>query len=171
MINIFFQEWAPLFPILHRPTFLDIYEKYVADPESITNRHAIAQLNLIFGISALSAEVCSPAAIFITIIKARCSGTNKMQRYLRLQWRDALEIVKEDNSLQTLQCLILAQLYTIIKADYKKLQLYRGMALPLSQRLGLHQSQKRFSLGALTCETRKKIFWTLYTLDWYDISR
>src|SRR5690606_32538908 len=37
----------------------------------------------------------------------------------------------------------------------------------LSHRLGLHQSQKRFSFGALTIETRKKVFWTLYTVDWY----
>lgn len=58
MINIFFQEWAPLFPVLHRPTFLEVYEQYVADPESVTSQHDIAQLNLIFGISALSAEVC-----------------------------------------------------------------------------------------------------------------
>ena len=57
MINIFFQEWAPLFPVLHRPSFLDTYSKYVADPDSIKDHHAIAQLHLIFGISALSAEV------------------------------------------------------------------------------------------------------------------
>ena len=87
------------------------------------------------------------------------------------QWKAALELIKEDNTLQTLQCLTLAQLYTVMKADYKKLRCYRGMAVPLSQRLGLHHSQRRFSLGALTCETRKKVFWTLYTLDWYVMSR
>lgn len=58
MINIFFQEWAPLFPVLHRPTFLDTYTNFVAYPEGIKDRHAIAQLNLVFGIAALSTEVC-----------------------------------------------------------------------------------------------------------------
>ena len=57
LINVFFQEWAPLFPVLHRPTFLDIYEEYVADPEGVQDHHAVAQLYLIFGISALSADV------------------------------------------------------------------------------------------------------------------
>jgi hypothetical protein len=52
-------------------------------------------------------------------------------------------------------------------ADYKRLQHYKGIAVGLSHRLGLHQSQKRFSFGALTIETRKKVFWTLYTLDWF----
>jgi len=57
MINIFFQEWAPLFPVLHRPTFLALYEHYVASPETMTDKKAIAKLNLVFGIAALSSDV------------------------------------------------------------------------------------------------------------------
>ena len=83
-----------------------------------------------------------------------------------LQWQAALDPVLAENTLPTLQCLVLAQIYYISKADYSKLLQYKGMAISLSHRLGLHQSQKRFSLGALTSETRKKVFWTLYTLDW-----
>lgn len=83
------------------------------------------------------------------------------------QWQAALDLILSDNTLATLQCLILAQIYCISKADYNKLLRYKGIAIGLSHRLGLHQSQKRFSLGALTSETRKKVFWTLYTLDWW----
>lgn len=72
-----------------------------------------------------------------------------------------------DNSLSVLQCLVLAQIYCLQKADYARLLKYKGLAISLSHRLGLHQSQKRFALGALTSETRKKVFWTLYSLDWY----
>ena len=57
MINVFFQEWAPLFPVLHRPTFLKLYADYVANPTSIKDPHSIAQLHLVFGIAALSSEV------------------------------------------------------------------------------------------------------------------
>lgn len=71
-----------------------------------------------------------------------------------------------DNDLATLQCLVLAQIYCLLKADYARLLKYKGLAVGLSQRLGLHQSQKGFALGALTCETRKKVFWSLYTVDW-----
>ena len=62
MINIFLQEWSPLFPVLHRPTFLKLYEDYVANPEGLNDCHAIAQLNLVFAIAALSAEVCIPTS-------------------------------------------------------------------------------------------------------------
>ena len=57
MINIFFQEWAPLFPVVHRPTVLKAYSDYVNEPEGLKDNHSLAQLNLIFGIAALSAEV------------------------------------------------------------------------------------------------------------------
>ena len=57
MINIFFQEWAPLFPVLHRPTFLALYERYVSSPEDLHDKKSIAKLNLCFGIAALSSDV------------------------------------------------------------------------------------------------------------------
>lgn len=51
------------------------------------------------------------------------------------------------------------------KGDCSQLLTYKALAISLSARLGLHQSQKRFALGTLSCETRKKVFWTLYTID------
>lgn len=57
LMNIFFQEWAPMYPVLHRPTFLKLYADYTADPQSISNLQAVAQLHLVFGIAALSSEV------------------------------------------------------------------------------------------------------------------
>jgi hypothetical protein len=83
------------------------------------------------------------------------------------QWQAALECFLMEVSIVTLQCLLLAQICCLQKADFQHLMKYKGLAVSLSQRLGLHQSQKRFALGALTCETRKKLFWTMYTLDWY----
>lgn len=59
LINIFLQEWAPLYPVIHRPTVLKDYDSYLTgDPESArANSHVVAQLNLIFGIAALSSKV------------------------------------------------------------------------------------------------------------------
>lgn len=82
------------------------------------------------------------------------------------QWQSAIESFLMDNDVTTLQCLVLAQIFCLVKADYSRLLKYKGLAVGLSQRLGLHQSQKRFALGALTSETRKKVFWSLYTVDW-----
>lgn len=149
-VNVYFQEWAPLFPVLHKPTFLRIYEEFVADPAKVKCNHKLAQLHLVFSLAGLSFD--SPDTPQI----AACEE----------QWTKALNTVILENTMGTLQCLILALLYCTLRADYKRLQHYKSIAVGLSHRLGLHQSQKRFSFGALTLETRKKVFWTLYTLDW-----
>lgn len=58
LINIFFQEWAPLYPVVHRPTVLKAYEQYLSNLESFQgNTHEMAQLNLIFGIAGLGSKV------------------------------------------------------------------------------------------------------------------
>ncbi|KAF2867620.1 C6 transcription factor FacB [Massariosphaeria phaeospora] len=149
MINIFFQEWAPLFPVLHRPSFLSLYEHYVASPEAMVDKKSIANLNLVFGIAALSSDPRDGQDI----------------ESFEAQWQSALESFMMHNDIATLQCLVLAQIFCLLKADYSRLLKYKGLAVGLSQRLGLHQSQKRFALGALTSETRKKVFWSLYTVD------
>ena len=57
LINIFFQEWSPLFPVLHCQTFLDIHKTYESSPELIKDPVSVAQLNLVFGTAALANEV------------------------------------------------------------------------------------------------------------------
>lgn len=59
LVNIYFQEWAPLYPVVHRSTILKAYDRYLADPSLLKDQPLIIiQLNLIFGIAALSSMVC-----------------------------------------------------------------------------------------------------------------
>lgn len=69
------------------------------------------------------------------------------------------------NSLGTLQCLILALIYCILKGDNTKLLQYKGLATGMSHRLGLHQSQASSNLDIMTQEMNKRVFWCLYTSD------
>ncbi|KAL5119622.1 DNA-binding transcription factor cat8 [Pleosporales sp. CAS-2024a] len=149
MINIFFQEWAPLFPVLHRPTFLGLYGQYVGSPDTMVENKSVTQLNLVFGIAALSSDPRDGQDV----------------DSFEAQWQGAIETFLMDNDVTTLQCLVLAQIFCLLRADYSRLLKYKGLAIGLSQRLGLHQSQKHFALDALTSETRKKVFWSLYTVD------
>nr|POF08176.1 transcriptional activator protein acu-15 [Quercus suber] len=149
LINIFFQEWAPLFPVLHRPTFLVLYERYVNNSETVTDLAELALLNLVFGIASLS----------------NGSRSSSDLRGFERQWKSAIDGILNENGMPTLQALLLAQIFCVQQGDLKRLLTYKGLSTTLSARLGLHQSQKRFALDALTCETRKKVFWTLYTID------
>lgn len=67
LINIYFQEWAPLYPVVHRPTVLKAYEQYLADSLQGSS-HDLAQLNLVFGIAALASTV---SLIFLLLLFLR----------------------------------------------------------------------------------------------------
>ncbi len=86
---------------------------------------------------------------------------------LERQWQKSLNLVSSNISVSTLQCLVLAQIYFLAKGDYSNLARYKGIAVGLCHQLGLHQSQRRYSHGALTRETRKRVFWCQYVLDRY----
>ncbi|KAL3445363.1 hypothetical protein BJX65DRAFT_297083 [Aspergillus insuetus] len=150
LINIFFQEWAPLYPVVHRPTILKAYEQYLANSESFQgNKHDVAQLNLIFAVAALSAT----------------SRTNQDSSLFEDNWCPILESMSGDISIHTLQCYVLAQMYCLTKGDYSSLSRYRSLATGICHQLRLHQSQKAFSSNPLLAETRKKVFWCQYVVD------
>jgi hypothetical protein len=56
LVNIFLQEFGPLFPILHSPTILGLYEEYVGNAGRMKDAKGLAQLNLVFAISGLSSQ-------------------------------------------------------------------------------------------------------------------
>lgn len=155
-INIFFQEWAPLLPILRRPSILKFYEQYLADPEAgkwHENKQAVAQLYLIFDIAAVSST----------------SRTKQSTTSYEAQWRRAIHSIPPTPSVPTLQCHLLAQLYYLIKADYAHCVRHRAIAVDACHEMGLHHSQRYCWLNCLETEMRKKIFWCQYTLDKYAL--
>ncbi|KAE8353643.1 fungal-specific transcription factor domain-containing protein [Aspergillus coremiiformis] len=150
LINIFFQEWAPLYPVVHRPTILKAYEQYLSNTETLQDsKLGMAQLNLIFGIAAL----------------ASTTRTNQDPAFFEDNWSPVLESISGDVSIPTLQCYVLAQIYCMTKGDYAGLLRYRASAISFCHQLRLHQSQKRFSSNPLIAETRKKVFWCQYVVD------
>ena len=81
-VNIYFQEWAPLFPVVHRPTFLTSYQKYVANSDESIHKTSLAHLNLVFSIAALSkGTVVEELEVFES------------------QWKAAIDEIMNDNRL------------------------------------------------------------------------
>jgi hypothetical protein len=148
LINIFFQEWAPLYPVVHRPTILKAYEQYLNNTETLQrNPHVMAQLNLIFGIAALSST----------------SRTNQDPTFFEENWSATLDSSSE-TSVSSLQCFVLAQVYCITKGDYRTLLRYRALGVDICHQLGMHENPES-SDNPLEDETRKKVFWSQYVLD------
>ena len=151
-INLFFQEWQPLLPIFHRPTFLRFYEQYLTSPELShwdTKRQAYAQLHLIFDVAGLSTMSQTKSSTFCW----------------EKQWRKALHGISSTACVASIQCHVLAQLYYLLKADYSHLERHRALAVSMCHQLGLHQEYKYQTLSPIEAETRRRVFWCQYTLD------
>ncbi|KAF3398571.1 hypothetical protein F1880_006338 [Penicillium rolfsii] len=150
LINIFFQEWAPLYPVVHRPTILKAYGEYLNNSDSLKlDIHVMTQLNLIFGIAALSSS----------------SRTNQNPAFFEQKFTASLDSLTGETSIGGLQCFILAQLYCMTKGDYRTMLRYRALAIDICHQLELHQNQTDSEFNPLEAETRKKVFWSQYTLD------
>ncbi|KAK6332899.1 hypothetical protein TWF696_002918 [Orbilia brochopaga] len=153
LVTAFFQEYHPLFPILHRPKFLSIYENLISceqdSPEYPREYHEIAQLFLVFSIASSQSET---------------RNTAEHESFTR-QWQYALEAIMLEPSLESLQCLVLAQLYCMSIGDDSRLNQYKSLAVGTALRLGLNQDQKQFGISALQLEMRKRAFWCVYLLD------
>ncbi|KAJ5904465.1 hypothetical protein N7504_006848 [Penicillium tannophilum] len=148
LINIFFQEWAPLYPVVHRPTILKAYEQYLNGSDSLKNDiHMMAQLNLIFGIAALSSS----------------SRTNQDPAFFEENWSSPLDSFSSETSMKSLQCFVLAQVYCMTKADYRSLLRYRALAVDVCHQLRLNQDVT--PSNPLEGETSKKVFWCQYVMD------
>ncbi|OKL64488.1 hypothetical protein UA08_00870 [Talaromyces atroroseus] len=150
LVNIYLQEWAPLYPVVHRPSILKALDHYLADPSSLKEQPlTVIQLNLIFGIAALSSK----------------SRTHQDPTIFEPNWYSQLESFCGDMSVPVVQCMVLAQMYFLAKGDYQSLNRYRALAIGTIQALGLDRSQGHLALDPLTTETRKKVFWCQYILD------
>ncbi|CAI7614107.1 unnamed protein product [Penicillium glandicola] len=149
LINIFFQEWAPLYPVVHRPTILKAYEQYLNNTENLQRApHVMAQLNLIFGIAALSSM----------------SRTNQDPAFFEENWSVSLDSFSSETSVSSLQCFVLGQIYCMTKGDYRTLLRYRAVGVDICHQLGMHENEES-SGNPLDDETRKKVFWSQYVLD------
>ncbi|KAF3932117.1 hypothetical protein ABW20_dc0107169 [Dactylellina cionopaga] len=158
LVTSFFQEYHPLFPILHRPKFLSIYENLInceqESPEYPREYHEIAQLFLVFSIASSQSET---------------RNTAEHESFTR-QWQYALEAIMLEPSVESLQCLVLAQLYCMSIGDDSRLNQYKSLAVGTALRLGLNQDQKKFGVSALQTEMRKRAFWCVYLLDAFSAS-
>jgi hypothetical protein len=138
--------------VLHRPTFLRVYEQYLAGPDAGNwqgNKQSIAQLFLIFEISAQSSG---------HQLKSNCPTYEN-------QWRKAMFSTASDASVASIQSHILAQLCYLLRGDYTQMMRHRGIAVGMCYELGLHQGHKYHTLGVFDAETGKKVFWCQYVLD------
>ncbi|KAK9359960.1 fungal-specific transcription factor domain-containing protein [Lipomyces starkeyi] len=149
LVNFFFKDWHPFFPVLHAPTFMADYEKVYNASTLLGKEEFLVQLYLIFAISSRQISMANPES---------------HAAYER-HWRRLLPTLEHRNSLTTLQSLVLAQIDMCTAGQYSDMFQYKMKATGMALRLGLNRSHRQFNLNLLEGEMRLRIFWAVYTLD------
>ncbi|KAK9368693.1 fungal-specific transcription factor domain-containing protein [Lipomyces kononenkoae] len=149
LVNFFFRDWHPMFPVLHAPTFMADYEKAYNASTLLGKEEFLVQLYLVFAISSRH----------ISTVNSESS-----MAYER-HWRFLLSTLEHRNSLTTVQSLVLAQIDMCSAGQYSDMFQYKMKAAGMALRLGLNRSHRQFNLNLLEGEMRLRIFWAVYALD------
>ncbi|KAK9375463.1 fungal-specific transcription factor domain-containing protein [Lipomyces chichibuensis] len=149
LVNFFFKDWHPIFPVLHVPTFMADYEKVYNASTLLGKEEFLVQLYQIFAISSRLISSANP------------ESHTAYERH----WRRLLPTLEHRNSLTTLQSLVLAQIDMCTAGQYSDMFQYKMKATGMALRLGLNRSERQFNLSLLEGEMRLRIFWAVYTLD------
>ncbi|KAI8416393.1 hypothetical protein FOFC_02702 [Fusarium oxysporum] len=150
--EIYFQEWAPLFPALTETEFDKALDGFFDNTDPSSRNLHVTQIYLVVDIVGISSKghgleqlpTCTP------------------------RWQAILDAAELEPSIQTLQCFTLSLLCCIKHRDYKRLCLYMERAIGLYKNLFLHEDDKDEKHPGVAVENHKGIVWTLFILDCFS---
>lgn len=155
-------HWTPLYPIVHKPSIEAAAERMiragqVGDDSDIIILHQVLVI-LALGTVGQPGGCTLPHHHFLCLSDRFYAISATLQDYIINQ-----------ASLQSLQSLVLTQIYLQISNRYSRASHLSGVATRLAQTLGLHRHSLRFKFDPLETELRKRAWWCQYSLDAYVV--
>lgn len=157
IIEATINRWTPLYPIVHKSSTIDAMQRLLSFYEA--NSSSIIILYQILGLLALGT------------IGQRGDCTQQHHHFLCQSERfytmatALLDRVIDQPSLQSLQGLVIMQIYLQLSGRYSTASHISGVATRLAQTLGLHRHSHRFKFDPLETELRRRAWWCQYSLD------
>ncbi|KAK2666756.1 Protein of unknown function DUF3295 [Fusarium oxysporum f. sp. vasinfectum] len=150
--EIYFQEWAPLFPALTETEFDKALDGFFDNTDPSSRNLHVTQIYLVVDIVGIS---------------SKGHGLEQLPT-CKPRWQAILDAAELEPSIQTLQCFTLSLLCCIKHRDYKRLCLYMERAIGLYKNLFLHEDDKDEKHPGVAVENHKGIVWTLFILDCFS---
>ncbi|KFZ07975.1 hypothetical protein V501_06149 [Pseudogymnoascus sp. VKM F-4519 (FW-2642)] len=157
----FFNNWHPLFPFLHAPSILGLFERIAT--------HGVQSLGTVEAITVRSVLSISVAdrrqmprddltlipsnLVFSTIDEAISSLT---------------PVIMQPSTLSGLQALVAIQVFLISMLRLNAASRIGGLIVRITFHLGLHRCPSRFKQFTLAdADMRRRLFWAIYSLERY----
>ncbi|KAM6495549.1 Fungal specific transcription factor domain containing protein [Amanita muscaria] len=162
LVEAYFTRLHFLMPVLDKPSFLDHYRHLMDNKDNLrVVRSQGAFIALIFSVFACAAPLVNDHRL--TSDKRIDEGGMGMLYYERAL---TLQYISHANiQIAHVQCFILLSSFLCSVNCLPQAWLLVGQAVRSAQDLGLHRSPRRLLVSPIEKETRRKIWWGVYTLD------
>ncbi|KAJ7774316.1 fungal-specific transcription factor domain-containing protein [Mycena maculata] len=162
LVNAYFSRFHFLNPVIDKPSFLRRYSLLmdnIADPAFA--RSETAFISLVFAVFACSARLVEDSRLSISdSLDDGGMGMVYYERSLILQY-----ISHANTQVAHVQCFILLSCFLCSVNCLPQAWILIGQAVRTGQDLGLHRSPRRLVITPIDKETRRKIWWGVYSLD------
>ncbi|EKV05043.1 hypothetical protein PDIG_38710 [Penicillium digitatum PHI26] len=161
--DLYFQSIAPLFPILHGPTFHERYRRFSKDPDQASLAW-LALLFTILGTAVLALENDSPV---LKTLSRKHTHWDRVTELSERYYTAAMKCLEADrylwrHNVSTLQAL-LNLIYGIHHSHGQSWTLL-GLGYHLALSIGCHVDPATFSLDIVEAEERRRCWLGLVTL-------
>ncbi|KAF6810869.1 3-carboxy-muconate cycloisomerase, partial [Colletotrichum sojae] len=151
-------RWTPLYPIVHKHSTLEAFQRLLDDPEH-------GDLSILYQVlGLLSLGTLGHAG---TCIRSHQHFLCLSDKYYAMS-ATLTSKLHERPCLPTLQGLEIAQIYLQLSSRYSVASQLGGMATRMAQNLGLHRHSQRFKFDPLETELRRRVWWCQYSLDTFS---
>ncbi|KAG5763086.1 hypothetical protein H9Q72_008805 [Fusarium xylarioides] len=151
LIEVFFDRRWPQYPVLHRPSFMEQHYIPYCNGQ-VRSRLSAFEVHMVLAIGASE--------------KARISSDAPVSHevFFEAAVRD-LDAVLSADDLDCIRCLSLLCLFGSNEPQSVNLWYTVGMALRLAVGIDMHREESMANKTLLDAEMRKRLFWSLYTMD------
>ncbi|KAF9534400.1 fungal-specific transcription factor domain-containing protein [Crepidotus variabilis] len=162
LVEAYFSRLHFLMPVIDKPSFLRKYSQLMDNNQSQeVVRSETAFMSLLFALFACAANLVEDPRLAIS--ERHDDGGMGMVYYERAL---VLQYISHPNIQPShVQCFILMSSFLCSVNCLPQAWILIGQAVRAGQDLGLHRSPRRLVITPVEKETRRKIWWGVYTLD------
>ncbi|EIN10686.1 hypothetical protein PUNSTDRAFT_119596 [Punctularia strigosozonata HHB-11173 SS5] len=162
LVDAYFSRLHYLLPVIDKPSFISKYTYLMENTRNIAlHQSETAFISLVFAVFACAARLVDDPRLSTSGDQE--DGGMGMVYYERAQ---ILHYISHATIQVThVQCFILMSSFLCSVNCLPQAWLLIGQAVRTAQDLGLHRSPRRLLCSPIEKETRRKIWWGVYTLD------
>ncbi|KAE8141746.1 fungal-specific transcription factor domain-containing protein [Aspergillus pseudotamarii] len=159
--TIYIKNVDPLCKVLHIPTTTEMIERVAQQPTGATR----AQECLLFAVYHFAVYSITDEDCMREFERTRSSLMSTYQDAMRQGLVNASWL--KTTELQVLQAYVLFLMAMRTRIDPHTFWIWTGVAIRISQRMGLHRDGENLDLPPFDVEMRRRLFWQLIPVDGY----